>query len=674
MLRDVLIEIGLEELPFIAMKQVLEEMPKAFCKWLDEQYIVRENATVWVTPRRIVFYVTHVEPMQKILPSKVKGPPVSVAFKDGKETRALQGFLQKCDTDQYEIETIQNQQYVFCTMQPSCKTIQQVLVEDFPTWIQKFPFKTQMKCAGYQFVRPLRWICCMVGDDVVPLVLFSVQSESKSMGLRGFPTIAIDSAESYPEQVEKNFVQLDTKKRYQTIQKSVSTYSPESIIEKNAYCTEWPVVCKSSFSPSLLNVPKEAIQTMIEDHLICFTLQKTDGDLLPSFQFVMNGPRDENKVSQGYEKVIAAKLEDAKFFFEQDQKIPLKDRSTHIDRIIFMKGLGTVLQKTNRLLLMAEKFPCGEDVQLLKRTTMLSKMDLSTHMVAELSELQGTMGKIYAALQGEEERVCVALESYYLPKRESDPIPKDSIGQIVGLLDRIDTLAGAFAIGMSVSSSADPFGLRRQLNGILRILYEIPFSICLEEAFFWALHCYKEVNQLDMKEEEILSNLQDFYTQRLNLFLQSMHRYDMVNAVLCSSWIHPFHAKEKLVLLEENGSSDEFKVLCESFTRIRNITKGDYATEKVQTLLLVEPQEQALYDAFQKCIGKNDATDEPDYLVIQLKKMYSLNPFIVDFFDCVLVHCEDSALKDNRIRLISAINRYFLQFCDFSEIVFQGGN
>ncbi len=674
MLRDVLIEIGLEELPFLVMKQLLEEMPKAFCKWLDDQTVQRESSTIWVTPRRIVFYISHVEPMQKILPSKVKGPPVSVAFKDGQETRALQGFLQKCGTDQYEIETIQSQQYVFCTIQPSCKTIQQVLIEEFPTWIQKFPFKTQMKCTGYQFVRPIRWICCMIGDEVVPVALFSVQSQAKSPGLRGFPLIPIDSAETYQEQLEKNFVQLDTKKRYQTIQKSVSTYSPESIIEKNAYCTEWPVVCKASFSSSLLNVPKEAIQTMIEDHLICFILQKTDGNLLPSFQFVMNGPRDENKVSQGYEKVIAAKLEDAKFFFEQDQKIPLKDRSDHIDRMIFMKGLGTVLQKTNRLLLMAEKFPCGEDVQLLKRATMLSKMDLSTHMVAELPELQGTMGRIYGTLQGEEERVCVALESYYLPKRESDPIPMDDIGQILGLLDRIDTLAGAFAIGMSVSSSADPFGLRRQINGILRILHEKPLSIFTKEAFSWALHCYKEINQLDMKEDEILSQLQDFYTQRLNLFLQSVHRYDMVNAVLCSSWIHPFHAKEKLVLLEENASSNEFKILCESFTRIRNITKGDYATEDVQTSLLVEHQEKALYDAFQKCILKNDVIDEPNHLVIQLKKMYSLNPFIVDFFDCVLVHCEDSALKENRIRLISAINRYFLQFCDFSEIVFEGGN
>jgi glycyl-tRNA synthetase beta chain len=674
MLRDVLIEIGLEELPFVAMKQLLEEMPKAFCKWLDEQSVQRESSSIWVTPRRIVFYISHVEPMQKILPSKVKGPPVSVAFKDGKETRALQGFLQKCGTDQYEIETIQNQQYIFCTMQPSCKTIQQVLIEDFPTWIQKFPFKTQMKCTGYQFVRPLRWICCMVGDAVVPLTLFSVQSEAKSSGLRGFPVIPIDSAESYQERLERNFIQLDTVKRYETIQKAVSAYSPESIIEKNAYCTEWPVVCKASFSSSLLKVPKEAIQTMIEDHLICFTLQEANGALSPFFQFVMNGPRDENKVSQGYEKVIAAKLEDAKFFFEQDQKIPLKDRSIHIDRMIFMKGLGTVLQKKDRLVFMVEKFPCGADMPLLKRAAILSKMDLSTHMVAELPELQGTMGRIYGTLQGEEERVSMALESYYSPKRESDPIPRDDIGQILGLLDRIDTLAGAFAIGMSVSSSADPFGLRRQMNGILRILYEKPLSISIKEAFSWALHCYQEVNHLEMKEDEIQSNLQDFYTQRLNLFLQSMHRYDMVNAVLCSAWIHPFCAKEKLLLLEENASSDEFKILCESFTRIRNITKGDYATEDVQTSLLVEPQEIALYEAFQKCTLKGDTADKSDHLVIQLKKMYSLNPFIVDFFDCVLVRCEDPALQENRIRLISAINRYFLQFCDFSEIVFQGGN
>jgi glycyl-tRNA synthetase beta chain len=672
--RDFVIEIGLEELPSAAMKQLLEEMPKAFCAWLQEHSIVHDESFFFVTPRRMVFYASKVEPHQKIVPQKTKGPPASVAFKNQKETPALLGFLKKCGADTYETETWNGQDYIFCTVQPPCKKIEDVVKNHFSSWLQAFPFSSQMNCHSYNFVRPVRWICSLYGDSILPLTLFSVKSSSLSLGLRGFPAIPIQSAEEYCATVREHNIMLDTSERIEAIQTHVSTKTPLSIIEKNALCTEWPIVSKAGFSGGLLEVPKEAIKTMIEDHLICFTLQDETGALLPSFQFVMNGPRNEKNVAMGYEKVIAAKLEDAKFFYEQDQKVPLKDRSDHIQRMIFMKGLGTVLQKTNRLISLARQFPCEVDVHLLERAAFLSKMDLSTHMVQELPELQGTMGRIYGSLQGEDQCVCNALETYYFPAREADPVPNDDMGRILGILDRIDTLAGAFAIGTSVTSSADPLGLRRQMNGLFRILLDRPFSLDLHEAFSQALLCYQQENSLEVQTDTVLQKLAKFYTLRLTLFLQSIHRYDLVNAALCLPWIHPFSAKEKIVLLEKESLNPELKTLCESFTRIRNITKGEYSCTPVQEELLAEPQEMALYEALEKNSSDEYAPIESGDLVIQLKKMYSLNPFIVDFFDFVLVNCEDIGIKDNRLRLLSAINRYFLRFCDFSKIVFQGGN
>ncbi|MDD4614636.1 MAG: glycine--tRNA ligase subunit beta, partial [Caldisericia bacterium] len=607
---DFFVEIGLEELPFVAMKQLFEEMPQAFEKWLQEQSIVHEESFFWVTPRRMVFYATKVEPLQKILPMKTKGPPVSVALQNEVETPALKGFLKKCGADTYEIETWNGQDYIFCTVQPPCKKIEDVVKDQFPLWIQAFPCSSQMNCHQYRFVRPVRWICSMYGDTLLPIALFSVTSDAYSLGLRGFPSIPIRSASEYRAIIKQNHIMLDTLERIQAIQNKESTQRPFHIVEKNAFCTEWPIVCNASFPPDLLQVPKEAICTMIEDHLICFTQQDQNGELTPSFQFVMNGPRDEKNVARGYEKVITAKLEDAKFFFLQDQKVPLQDRSSHIDRMIFMKGLGTVLQKTNRLLSLARAFPCGVDEEVLQRAAYLSKMDLSTHMVEELPELQGTMGRIYGSLQGENKDVCKALESYYFPKRESDPIPDDSIGRSLGIIDRIDTLSGAFSIGSSVSSSADPLGLRRQMNGLLRILYENPISIDLKKAFSYALSCYQTENHLEIQKEKVLQALSDFYSSRLLLFLQSFHRYDLVNAVLCSHWIHPFEAKETITLLETQLLEEEFKILCESFTRIQNITKGEYSCEPVQESLLKDPQEIALYDALKTMVpNENKSTD-----------------------------------------------------------------
>jgi glycyl-tRNA synthetase beta chain len=672
--RDFFIEIGLEELPSVVMKQLLEEMPAAFCKWLQDHSIVHDESFFFVTPRRMVFYASKVEPYQKIVPQKTKGPPASVAFKNQQETPALLGFLKKCGTDTYETETWNGQEYVFCTVQPPCKKIEDVVKNHFPSWLQAFPFASQMNCHSYNFVRPVRWICSLYGDSVLPLSLFSVESSSYSQGLRGFPVIPVPSAEDYCITLRKHTIMLDTSERIETIKKHVSTKSPLPIIEQNALCTEWPIVCEATFSESLLDVPKEAIKTMIEDHLICFTLQDKTGALLPSFQFVMNGPRNEKNVAMGYEKVIAAKLEDAKFFYKQDQKVPLKNRSEHIERMMFMKGLGTILQKTNRLVSLVRQFPCEVDVHLLERAAFLSKMDLSTHMVEELPELQGTMGKIYGSMQGEDQRVCNALESYYFPAREADPVPDDDIGRILGILDRIDTLAGAFAIGTSVTSSADPLGLRRQMNGLFRILLERPFSIDVHGVFSQALSIYQQENGLDMELDTVLQKLSDFYSMRLMLFLQSTHRYDLVNAVLWVPWIHPFTAKEKIVLLEKESLNPELKILCESFTRIRNITKAEYSCAPVQEELLAEPQEVALYEALKKNNSNENSPEDSSDLVMQLKKMYSLNPFIVNFFDFVLVNCEDPGIKENRLRLIAAINRYFLRFCDFSKIVFQGGN
>lgn len=669
--RDLLIEIGVEELPYSSMKQMLGNMKQQFSDWLKNSSIEFDSTVFKLTPRRMIFYVKNVCPVQKILPQKVKGPPVSIALKNGESTPALNGFLKKCGAESYNVETIKGQDYVVATVSPKCLSTKEVIENNFHEWIKKYPFDKNMTWNGNHFVRPVRWVCSLYGNETLNVSMFGIDSSFISRGLRGFEPIVVAEAEKYFECMENNFVITDTQERFEIISNAVRSDAPIEIIERNAFCTEYPIVCKTEFSEKLLGIPNEATQTMIEDHLICFTMKKENGELLNSFQFVMNGPRDEEKVAQGYKKVVTAKLEDSSFFFFQDRKIKMENRESMIDKMVFIRGLGTLLQKTKRLQSLSTKFVCGQPVEMLQRAAFLSKMDLPSHMVSELPELQGTMGRIYASLDGENPDVCIAIEDAYSPRRESDTIPKTGIGATLGVLDRVDTLAGALAIGTAVSGSADPLGLRRQMNGLLRILYSKGIKISLKDVFYSALELYKKENNLDFDLETTLKKAKGFYMNRLKLFLQALHRYDFVNAVLINDWGHPSELKKKIELLKENACKDEFKTLCESFTRIKNITKGKYNEQIVDESLFEQIEEKELFSQLKIVMDKINNTI--DYNT-QIEEMYSLNKLIENFFDNVLVNCDENLAKENRYRLISAVNLLLLKFCDFSNVVFQGGN
>lgn len=666
MSKDLLIDIGVEELPSSYMDELFNLLSFSFSSFLDENYIGRNGEEVFLTPRRMIFTSKNVAEKQNTPEKEIKGPPKNIALaEDGSPTKALTKFLEKCNADNWYVKATKEGEYIFCSNAQENLETRIIIENKFPTFLLNLPYSKKMRWDGIIFIRPIRWIVSLLGEDIINLEICGVKGGRIEKGLRGYPEINVENASNYKELMSNNRVIISSADRMNMIKERLSSFKEDILIE-NVNITEFPVCVNGKFEKDFLMLPDVVISTVLAKSLKCFTINDNRGALTNEFVFVMDGPRNDEIVRAGYEKVVNAKLKDALYFFELDKKKKLDERREALSGIIFIEKLGTISQKIDRMIILSTLFDGIIQINKLIRAIELSKVDLTTKLVYEFPELQGAMGKIYALEEGIEPEIANALYEYYLPIYENDEVPESILSRVLGIIDRTDTFIGALWTGIDITGSYDPLGVRRAVIGLIRILLYSYIPIDILSLFETSMEAYKRINNIEF-EKNFINKLIDFYNIRLKNILGSTLKYDVVNALITKNVVNPFELKVKGEIIEKEREKPEFKTLCESYTRINNILKGSNIESEPSQELFSEQSEINLFKAYLKV--KSDYFKTNDYLE-KINLLYKINDPVTSFFDNVLVMTEDLEMRGNRLALLSKIKEFLSDFADFSKIVF----
>jgi len=665
MSKDLLIEIGVEELPSSYMDELFELLSSSFSSFLSESYIKRNKEEVFLTPRRIIFIAKEVADRQEIPENEIKGPPKTVALsEDGKPTQALIKFLERCNSERWCIKSTPQGEYVFSSLKQKNLETKEIIERDFPHFLLSLPYSKKMIWEGFTFIRPIRWIVSLLGEELLNLNICGVKSGRISKGLRGYPEIFIENASNYEALMEKNRIIISRSKRMEMIREKLTHYK-ENILNENVNRSEYPICVNGKFDEEFLALPNPIISAVLAGSLKCFPLEDENKNLRNEFIFVMDGPRDEEIVKRGYEKVVTARLKDAAYFLKVDRKKELSERIRELSNIVFIGSLGTIAQKIERMKMLAPIFSGIVDNEKLNIAIELSKADLTTKVVYEFPELQGIMGKIYALNEGIDEEIANSLYEHYLPVYEGDPIPKDNLSRILSIIDKTDSFIGILSEVIEVTGSYDPFGLRRTVSGLIRIFLSTYIPIKLNDLFNSSIKAYNKINSLEFNEG-FFKKVVSFLSQRLKNILGAFLKYDTVNAIINEDLENPYILKMKGEIIEEERKGFSFKILCESHTRINNILKGAEFKEDFKEELLKEKCEIELYKAY---LEVRDAYIQEKDFKEKIKILYRLNEPITAFFDNVLVITQDLDIRNNRLSLLKQIRELFCNFADFQKIV-----
>jgi len=674
-----LIEIGTEELPSSYMPFLEKELQVRFQEWLQAECWAFTRSEVTITPRRMVFRVDSLSENQQKQPEWIKGPPHQAAFTpDNQQTPALKGFLNRCRSEQFEIRKLDNGQYVYGLSQPDNQTAQLFFSQNFPKFILKFPFEKLMRWEKYQFIRPIKWVLSLYGSELITMTLLDTESRSVSRLLQGQAEVPIQSVEAYDDMISQNGILLSDQCRESAIRDHFTSEScppRPSVVTENANRTEVPVVVEATFPEKFIQLPGEVIETVLSSQMKCFPIYKgSDNQLTNHFKFVMNGCRDREVVKKGFEKVMTARLSDAAYFYEQDHKIPFSSRIGKLSSVLFMEKLGTMDQKVQRISLIAEKlasFPEMQRLPELLTVISLYKVDLTTLLVQELTELQGVVGRIYSKEAGIDQPIALAIEESYQPKSEEDALPHSDLGRMISLLDRWDTWIGVHCIGLSLSSSGDPLGIRRTVNGLLRILMEKPGEIPLENYANAVITAYQQINGTMVNPDKVTQEWKAYYCQRMRSLLSDQYRYDIIQSVL-SEDNSPNRMIQKIQLIEKEIGNNELKNLYQSFIRMQKISQTPYQAGSPNRNLLESNAEKNLWDTAIEV--ENEIHQNRESIQFELQQLYRLNQPIEQFFIDVMVMADDRTIRENRLRMLSWILSLISKFADFSKLVFEGGN
>ena len=669
---NLLIEIGVEELPSSYMPLLEKQLQNSFESWLKEESFQFKSCQVYLTPRRMVFYIISLEDCQQKKPEWVKGPPVKAAFtQDNQETPALKGFLNRCRSTSYEIRNLENGQYVFGLSSPENKTVTEFFNQAFPLFLVNFPFEKLMRWGQYQFIRPIKWVLVLYGSKHIPLTLLDTDSAPFTRLLQGQGGREISSPEGYFALMHEQGILLSIEERRQAIQSKLSGEYPESVLIEDACRAEVPVVLEAAFSESFTALPKEIIETVLTAQMKCFPIHDPETKQLTNrFHFVMNGNRHIELVKKGFEKVVAARLSDAAYFYQQDKTIPFCSRQDRLSKVMFMEKLGTMEQKVKRMAYIAEKMQLFSALPGLSETISLYKLDLTTLLVQELTELQGIVGRIYALESGLPQHIAQAIEESYQPKSDQDTLPASRLGLWVSLLDRWDTWLGIHCIQYSLSSSGDPLGIRRTVNGFLQILRYSPLDFRFHDFMQVSIESYQIINEFNVKAEKVQADWESYFYQRMRSLLSNQYRYDVVQAVL-NTVKHPHLIESQIALLEKELSNPTLKELYQSFVRMQKILNTSFQSGSVNRDLLETEAETMLWKTGETVKTALCSATTPAQV---LSALFDLNKPIQRFFDEVMVMVDSPSTKENRLRLLSWLLSMMSDFADFSKIVFEGGN
>ncbi|MEN6373875.1 MAG: glycine--tRNA ligase subunit beta [Smithella sp.] len=692
MSKELLFEIGTEEIPAAFLVKAITDIEEIAKKSFTEKRIPFSGIQVLATPRRLCLHIAELGEKQEDQTIEKLGPAKKAAFDEkGNPSKAALGFArgQGLDISQLETVTTEKGEYLASRKTIIGEATASLLPEILTKLATSIPFRKTMRWADYElrFPRPIHWILALYGGEIVSLHLESVQSSNCSYGHRFLApnSFTVKNFADYKEMTKQNFVIVDPAERKKIIREDAEKAAAEvggkifytdDLLETVTFIVEYPVVIRGSFDREFLQVPKEVLTTTMISHQKYFPVTDAEGILLPYFIAVSNTrARDLSIIARGNEKVIRARLADARFFFEEDQKVPLVTRLDALKKVIFHKLLGTSYDKVMRFRKLAAVITGTINPAIretVDRAALLAKADLETQMVGEFSELQGIMGREYARLSGEKPVVSEAIYEHYLPIAAGGDLPQTDEGAIVGIADKMDTITGFFGVGLPPTGTADPYALRRQALGIINIIlarrYALPLDFLIDES----LKLLDEAKTLKKPAAEVKKDVREFFAGRYqNQLIAQGYSYDTVEAVLAGGLTDFVAASEKIKALQEFRANPEFEPISIAFKRVDNILK-DFCNPEVDPKLFATDAERNLYSAAKEiekqivsCIEKNDFN-------LALKEMARLRPPVDAFFDGVMVMDKDEKVKFNRLSLLSEISATFHRIADFSKIVTAG--
>lgn len=689
-MNNVLFEIGVEELPARFIDSAKQQLQKKTAEWLKEQRILYETIETFATPRRLAILIKQIHDQQLPLTEEVRGPAKEIAQdEEGNWTKAAIGFTkgQQKTVDDIYTKDVKGKPYIFVKKETKGKQTKELL-RDFPKIIQSIHFPQTMKWGSetFLFARPIRWLVALYNDEVIPFSVAKVSTNRQTYGHRFLSgQLTLEDPLSYEQVLQDHYVIANVQKREALIVEQLDHLEKEhnfkidrdeKLLREVSHLVEYPTAFLGSFSESFLSLPEEVLTTAMKEHQRYFPVKSPSGELLPYFIGVKNGTDDHlDTVVKGNEKVLYARLADAVFFYEEDQKQSIDYYMNMLERIVFLEQLGTVADKQRRVValtkyLLEQLSIANEDVKTTLRAAEIAKLDVPTLMVDEFPELQGIIGEKYATHFGESEAVSLAVREHYLPKHATDKMPSTIPGAIISIADKIDTIVGCIAVDLMPTGSRDPYGLRRQGIGILKILLNERWHISLEALIDEAIKQYvsqKTIKEIDEKQQlEIVK----FFKHRIAYLLADENiEKDVADAILS----HTVHSVPflfiKARLLSKRKKDDNYHKVQEELTRVLNIVKSVQASDKnIDETLLQTVSEKELYERFlyvSKVVQR--ATKQLDAEEI-IETIESLAKYIHEFFENNLVMDKDEAIKNNRLTLLKNIAHLILQFADYRLI------
>ena len=681
MSKDLLLEIGTEEVPAHVMPHLLADLKRLAGDLLAEHRLGYEGLRTIGTPRRSALLVTGLAERQEDVSTETRGPSVDIAFDaEGNPTKAGAGFARGQGIDPAEL--IQRDGYVYASVHEKGAETATLLAELLPELIRAIPLPNSMRWGDldFRFIRPIRWIVALYGNEVVPFTLANVASGNASRGHRTLAPadFVIASPADYEAACEKAYIIVDPERRRAMICEQIAETAKAcggtaeitpDLLEEVLYLVEYPTALSGAFEEKYLALPAETVITPMRDHQRYFPVKAVDGSLLPVFITVRNGGREHlDVVAHGNERVLRARLADAQFFFDEDRKKSLTGHREKLKTVVFQQGLGSMYEKTERLMglvtaIVEDIVPDEESYETLatdaRRAAELSKADLVTGMVTEFTELQGIMGREYALLDGEKPEVARAIDEQYMPRFAGDALPKTDLGFALSVADKIDNIVGTFSRGKIPTGSQDPFALRRQALGLVLMLIEQESGLLLSDLVDEACDLY---DLDDAARDKMQSDVADFIRLRLkNVLTERGVCYDVQEAVLADvDFVADVPVRAAYVeRLLASGGAD---ALVQSFVRVGNIARTAEAGV-VDAALFAADEEGALLSAYENAAAARDDGADPMAAEQMLAKA------IDAFFDEVMVMDKDERIKANRLSLLKAIDNYLLETADYSKIV-----
>lgn len=691
MAKDLLLEIGLEEVPARFVRAAMEQLKDKTEKWLTDSRLGFDEVKAYATPRRLTVHVTQLADKQEDVSEDVKGPSRKIAYdENGGWSKPALGFArsQGVEPDSLFIREVANVEYIFAKKSSLGVETASLLPEALPALITSLTFPKNMRWGNYElrYVRPIRWLVALHGKEVVPFEITGIAAGNRTRGHRFLgKDIIVEEPSVYVERLLSQQVIVDVKQREQAILAGIQSLSEErnwtiavkdDLLEEVLFLVETPTVLTGSFDPSFLEIPQEVLITSMREHQRYFPVLDSEGRLQPHFVTVRNGDSlSLDVVSRGNEKVLRARLSDAKFFYEEDKKLVITDALAKLQNIVYHEELGTVAHKVSRTRSIADRIAQHLrleqiDLEDISRTADICKFDLVSQMVYEFPELQGIMGEDYARKAGERESVARAINEHYSPRNAGDKPAASLVGAVVGIADKLDTIAGCFSIGIVPTGSQDPYALRRQAAGIVNTLLMHEMEISLTDLFQIALDVHS-ARGLKREAFDISKDMQEFFNLRIkNVLADQSIRYDVVDAVLGAGVKDVqrtvLKAQALQAAISDNGIPD-FRLSVEAFNRVCNLAaKAD--SKQVDANLFAESAETELYEAWQKANGDFVNAYAGANMPEALSTISSLSGPVARFFEAVMVMADDEALKRNRLAILALVADDVKLFADFAKL------